>query len=46
MIELWRDRPSATLECYAVWPAAQYLPLRSRMAIDLLAAEQPKGLGR
>ncbi len=46
LIELWSDRPSATLDCYAVWPAAQYLPLRSRMAIDVLAAELPKWLER
>jgi DNA-binding transcriptional LysR family regulator len=42
LVELWVDRPSATMECYAVWPAAQYLPLRSRLAIDALAAELPK----
>jgi DNA-binding transcriptional LysR family regulator len=42
LVELWADRPSATMECYAVWPAAHYLPLRSRLAIDALAAELPK----
>ncbi|MBX5159546.1 LysR family transcriptional regulator [Rhizobium sp. NZLR8] len=42
LVELWGDRPSATIECYAVWPSTQYLPLRSRLAIDALAAELPK----
>nr|WP_223216874.1 LysR family transcriptional regulator [Paraburkholderia phenoliruptrix] len=42
LVEIWGDRPSAAMECYAVWPAAQYLPLRSRLAIDVLAAELEK----
>lgn len=45
LVELWAHRPTAVMECYAIWPAAQYLPLRSRLAIDLLAAELPKCLG-
>ncbi|WP_391564093.1 hypothetical protein [Rhizobium laguerreae] len=40
--ELWTDRPGAAMECYAVWPTTQYLPLRSRLAIDALATELPK----
>jgi DNA-binding transcriptional LysR family regulator len=44
LVELWGDRPAAALECYAVWPAAQHLPLRCRLAIDVLAAELPKCL--
>jgi DNA-binding transcriptional LysR family regulator len=44
LVELWGDRPSATMECYAVWPVTQYLPLRSRLAIDVLATELPKCL--
>jgi DNA-binding transcriptional LysR family regulator len=42
LIELWADRPRAAMECYAVWPTNQYLPLRSRLAIDALATELPK----
>ncbi|WP_118181697.1 LysR family transcriptional regulator [Paraburkholderia phosphatilytica] len=42
LVEIWGDRPSAAMECYAVWPAAQYLPLRSRLAIDVLAEELEK----
>jgi DNA-binding transcriptional LysR family regulator len=44
LVEIWGHRPTAVMECYAVWPAAQYLPLRSRLAIDTLAAELPKCL--
>ncbi len=39
LVEIWGDRPIAAMECYAAWPAAHYLPLRSRLAIDLLAME-------
>ncbi|KVA53024.1 LysR family transcriptional regulator [Burkholderia cepacia] len=44
LVEIWGDRPNAAMECYAVWPAAQYQPLRSRLAIDVLAAELEKCL--
>jgi DNA-binding transcriptional LysR family regulator len=44
MVELWGDRPSATMDCYAVWPVTRHLPFRSRLAIDILAAELPKAL--
>ena len=44
LVEVWGHRPTAVMECYAVWPAAQYLPLRSSLAIDTLAAELPKCL--
>lgn len=42
LVALWANRPSASMECYAVWPATQYLPLRSRLAIDALVSELPK----
>ncbi|WP_066726220.1 LysR family transcriptional regulator [Sphingomonas pituitosa] len=41
LVALWEDRPSASLQCYAVWPVSDYLPLRCRMAIDALAASLP-----
>ncbi|PMS38629.1 DNA-binding transcriptional LysR family regulator [Trinickia symbiotica] len=44
LVEIWGHRPTAVMECYAVWPAAEYLPLRSRLAIDVLATELPKRL--
>lgn len=44
LVEVWADRPTAAVECYAVWPATQYLPLRSRLAIDVLATGLPKRL--
>ncbi|WP_249410627.1 LysR family transcriptional regulator [Pseudomonas sp. St316] len=42
LVEIWGDRPRAAMECYVVWPAAQYQPLRSRLAIDVLACELEK----
>lgn len=45
LVELWADRPSASMDCYVVWPSTQYLPLRSRLAIDALVAELPKRSG-
>lgn len=42
LVPLWTDRPPATVEAFAIWPVAQYLPLRCRMLIDLLATELPK----
>ncbi|WP_349779781.1 LysR family transcriptional regulator [Xanthomonas sp. WHRI 7065] len=42
LVEIWGDRPSTVMECSAVWPSMQYLPLRSRLAIDLLAVELEK----
>lgn len=42
LVEIWGDRPRAVMECNVVWPDAQHLPLRSRLAIDLLALELPK----
>ncbi|MEQ7778132.1 LysR family transcriptional regulator [Xanthomonas hortorum] len=42
LVEIWGNRPSTVMECSAVWPAMHYLPLRSRLAIDLLAVELEK----
>jgi DNA-binding transcriptional LysR family regulator len=44
LVEVWPDRPSAALECYAVWPATPHMPLRTRLAIDALVAEVPNRL--
>ncbi|GAB7551478.1 hypothetical protein NRB_09760 [Novosphingobium sp. 11B] len=44
LVELWSERPRVSMECHAVWPATRYLPLRSRLAIDVLAAELPSSL--
>lgn len=44
LVEIWADRPSATMDSFAVWPATPYLPLRTRLAIDALVAELPRSL--
>jgi DNA-binding transcriptional LysR family regulator len=38
---VWNDRPCSSMDSHAVWPAAQHLPMRLRMAIDTLVAELP-----
>jgi len=44
LVEVWPDLPSAIMDCYAVWPATPYMPLRTRLAIDALVAEVPDRL--
>ena len=41
LIEVLKDQPSFTFDNYAVWPKTRHLPLKVRMAIDLLATELP-----
>lgn len=45
LVEVWADRPSVQMQCHVVWPAAQHLPLRSRLAIDTLINELPSKMG-
>ncbi|MFO3704443.1 hypothetical protein ACI6Q5_05525 [Xanthomonas codiaei] len=44
LVEAWGTRPTATMDCYAVWPGCPHLPLCSRLAIDALVDELPKYL--
>jgi DNA-binding transcriptional LysR family regulator len=44
LIEVLCGEPSFSFENYAVWPEARHLPLRVRLALDLLAAELPARL--
>lgn len=41
LVPLWEDRPAASLESHAIWPATDYLPLRVRLAIDTLIETLP-----
>ncbi|KQT88687.1 hypothetical protein ASG60_21660 [Methylobacterium sp. Leaf469] len=43
LVEIWADRPCTTVDCFAVWPATRYLPLRSRLAINVLTERLSKG---
>nr|WP_315216021.1 LysR family transcriptional regulator [uncultured Duganella sp.] len=36
--------PSATMDCYAVWPGTSHMPLRLRLAIDALVEQLPAAL--
>jgi DNA-binding transcriptional LysR family regulator len=38
LIRLLEQFPSASLDTYAVWPAAEHMPMRLRVTIDTLAA--------
>lgn len=38
LIALFDGPPGAPTECHALWPAAQRMPLRLRLAIDRLPA--------
>jgi len=44
LTEVLCGQPSFSFENYAVWPEARHLPLRVRLAIDVLAAELPARL--
>ena len=44
LLEVLCDQPSFSFDNYAVWPEARHLPLRVRLAIDILAAELPAQL--
>ena len=44
LTEVLCGQPSFSFENYAVWPEARHLPLRVRLAIDVLAAELPAQL--
>lgn len=41
LVTVLDEFPAADLETFAVWPSSQYVPLRLRMAIDLLAEKMP-----
>lgn len=44
LVEVLRNQPSFAFDNHAVWPEARHLPLRVRLALDLLAAELPARL--
>jgi DNA-binding transcriptional LysR family regulator len=37
LVALLEDLPPISMDCFAVWPDTEFIPLRLRMAIDLLA---------
>jgi DNA-binding transcriptional LysR family regulator len=45
LFPLWAERPVASMESHALWPAAEHLPLRVRLAIDTLVEELPDTIG-
>lgn len=42
---LWEERPAASMDSHAIWPATEYMPLRVRLAIDALVEHLPQAIG-
>lgn len=42
---MWDERRCAMTDTYAVWPTTEYVPLRLRLAIDMLAAKTSGAVG-
>lgn len=45
LVPLWEERPAASMDSHAIWPATDYMPLRVRLAIDTLVEKLPGVLG-
>jgi DNA-binding transcriptional LysR family regulator len=45
LVPLWEERPTASMDSHAIWPATNYMPLRVRLAIDTLVEQLPKAMG-
>ncbi|QOK94091.1 LysR family transcriptional regulator (plasmid) [Ralstonia pseudosolanacearum] len=45
LVALWEKRPAASMDSHAIWPAADYMPLRARLAIDTLVDKLPGVVG-
>ncbi|KQV99636.1 LysR family transcriptional regulator [Rhizobacter sp. Root1221] len=45
LLPLLDRHPPASVPCHALWPAAQHMHLRMRLAIDALVAELPDAVG-
>lgn len=46
LVEVLRDQPSFAFNNYAIWPEARHLPLKVKLALDVLAADLPSKLDR
>lgn len=44
LVRLMRDRPGASFEAHAVWPQTPHLPLKVRLAVDMLVSKLPPSL--
>jgi len=45
LLPLWEQRPAASMDSFAIWPATEHLPLRVRLAIDTVAEKLPDVVG-
>ncbi|WP_457444555.1 LysR family transcriptional regulator [Roseateles sp. P5_E4] len=46
LVALFEERPHASVECHALWPVSQHMPLRLRLAIDTLVSKLPGAVER
>lgn len=44
LVTIWDEQPTATMDSYAVWPTTEYVPLRLRLAIDMLVTKLPNAV--
>ncbi len=42
LVSVLDDQPGAAMECHAVWPGTVHMPLRLRLAVDVLVEQLPK----
>lgn len=42
LVTVLNDHPGATMECHALWPSAHPMPLRLRLAVDVLVEQLPR----
>ena len=45
LVTLWGQRPAASMDSHAIWPATDYMPLRTRLVIDTLVERLPRAAG-
>src|SRR5581483_12323995 len=45
LLPLWEQRPAASMDSEAIWPATEHLPLRVRLAIDTVVEKLPEVVG-
>jgi DNA-binding transcriptional LysR family regulator len=45
LLPLWEERPSFSMDSFAIWPATDHLPLRVRLAIDTVIEKMPEVVG-
>jgi DNA-binding transcriptional LysR family regulator len=45
LVRLFADQPAAAIDCHALWPSSSHMPLRVRLAVDMLVEKLPGMIG-